>query len=110
MTALDYQIEAAPTRLLAEPPIPLPEAPRSPYHLTEEQINFYDENGYLILRQWIPADLLARVQAAADAWMEHGQRVTTDDPLYSDFGFKQGPAGRVFYAVGYVHNHGQPAS
>lgn len=110
MTTLEYRVEAAPARLLPEPPVPLPAAPRSPYHLTEEQINFFDENGYLILRQWLPPALLARVQAAADAWMEHGQRVTPDDPLYSDFGFKQGPNGRTFYAVGYLHNMGQPAS
>ena len=110
MTTLEYRLDAAPARLLPEPPVPLPAAPRTPYHLTAEQINFFDENGYLILRQWLPPALLARVQAAADAWMEHGQRVTPDDPLYSDFGFKPGPNGRTFYAVGYLHNMGQPAS
>lgn len=110
MTAHAYRLEAAPARLLAEPPLPLPAAPRSPYHLTVEQIEFFDENGYLILRQWIPPALLARVQAAGDAWLEHGQRVTPDDPHYTDFGFKLGPNGRTFYAVGYLHNKGQAAS
>lgn len=110
MTTLDYRIDAAPARLRPEPPLPLPAAPRTPYHLTEEQINFFDENGYLILRQWIPPALLARVQAAADVWMERGQRATPDDPLFSDFGFKPGPNGRTFYAVGYVHNQGEAAS
>ena len=108
--ALDYRLEPAPTRLLNSAPVPAPAAPRTPYHLTPEQIEFFDENGYLILRQWIPPALLARVQAAADAWMEHGQRVTPDDPLYPDFGFKQGPNGRTFYAVGYLHNMGQSPS
>ena len=35
---------------------------RSPYHLSEEQVRFFDEHGYLILRNWIPAPLLARQQ------------------------------------------------
>ena len=26
---------------------------RSRYHLSEEQLRFYDDNGYLILRNWI---------------------------------------------------------
>jgi hypothetical protein len=110
MTTLDYHVDAAPARLRADPVIPRPTAPRTPDHLTEAQVNFFDENGYLILRQQIPPALLARLQAAADAWMEHGQRVTPDDPLFADFGYKQGPAGRTFYAVGYLHNMGQSAS
>jgi len=110
MTTLEYSVETAPARQRPDPVVPRPEKPRSPYHLTEEQVEFFDANGYLILRQWIPPALLARVQAAADAWIEHGLRATPDDPLAVDFNFKQGPAGRVFFSVGFVHNMGQPAS
>src|SRR5690242_20674141 len=101
MATLEYSIEAVPGRQRPDPVVPLPQKPRTPYHLTEEQIEFFDTNGYLILKQWIPPALLARVQAAADAWMEHGQRATPDDPLYPDFGYKQGPSGRTFYSVGF---------
>jgi hypothetical protein len=32
------------------------------YDLTEEQVRFFDENDYLLLRDHIPADLLARLR------------------------------------------------
>src|SRR5262245_10674702 len=86
------------------------QSPRTPYHLTQDQLQFFDDNGYLILRQWIPPKLMERVRAAADAWIEHGLSATPDDPLYSDFGWKKGPNGRTFYAVGYLHNMGESAS
>jgi hypothetical protein len=97
-------------QIVTTQPYPPPEAPRSPYHLTPEQVQFFDDNGYLLLRQQIPPKLLERLRAAADAWIERGLRATPDDPLHEDFAWKKGPTGRVFYAVGYLHNMGQPAS
>jgi hypothetical protein len=91
-------------------PDPAPAAPRTPYHLSPEQVQFFDDNGYLILRQWIPPKLLDRLRAAGQAWIEHGLRATPDDPLFDDFRWKAGPNGPLFYAVGYVHNMGEPAS
>jgi len=83
---------------------------RSPYHLTEEQIRFFDENGYLVLRNWIPQDLLKRLQEAAENWIEKGLHASEDDPDFDDYRFAQRPAGRVMFRVNYVHNKGQPAS
>ncbi|HEY5004770.1 MAG TPA: phytanoyl-CoA dioxygenase family protein [Ktedonobacteraceae bacterium] len=80
------------------------------YHLTEQQIRFFDENGYLVLRKWIPDDLLARLQEAAESWIEIGKNVTEDDPDESDYVFAQRPDGRVMFRVNYVHNKGQMAS
>ncbi len=91
-------------------PYPPPAAPRTLCHLSPEQVQSFDESGYLILRQWIPPKLLDRLRTAGDAWIEHGLRATPDDPLFNDFGWKKGPNGRVFYSVGYVHNMGEPAS
>ena len=91
-------------------PYPSAAEPRSRYHLTPEQVQFFDDNGYLILRGWIPAEMLERLRAAGDAWIEHGLRATPDDPLYRDFAWKEGPNGRQFFSVGYLHNMGQPAS
>jgi hypothetical protein len=91
-------------------PYPPPARQRTPYHLSPEQVQFFDDNGYLILRQWIPPKLLERLRAAGDAWIEHGLRARPDDPVFSDFGWKKGPNGRLFYAVGYIHNMGEPAS
>jgi ectoine hydroxylase-related dioxygenase (phytanoyl-CoA dioxygenase family) len=83
---------------------------RSPYHLSEEQIAFFDENGYLILRNWIPQDLLQRLQAAGTAWIEKGMTAHEDDPDSSDYVFAKRAQGRVMFRVNYVHNKGQEAS
>jgi Phytanoyl-CoA dioxygenase (PhyH) len=83
---------------------------RSPYHLSEEHIRFFDDNGYLILRNWIPQDLLQRLQAAGQAWIHHGLRASEDDPNYSDYIFAKRSRGRVMFRVNYVHNKGQSAS
>jgi hypothetical protein len=91
-------------------PFPPAVEPRTPYHLTPEQVQHFDDNGFLILRQWIPPELLRRLQAAGDAWIERGLRDAADDPNHADFGWKKGPNGRTFFTVGYVHNMDQPAS
>lgn len=80
------------------------------YHLSDEQIQFFDENGYLILRNWIPQDLLARLQAAGQNWIETGNRLSADDPLHADYVFAKRPYGKVMFRVNYVHNKGQAAS
>jgi ectoine hydroxylase-related dioxygenase (phytanoyl-CoA dioxygenase family) len=83
---------------------------RSPYHLTAEQIRFFDENGYLILRNWIPQDLLKRLQDAGQVWINHGLQAREDDPDSGDYIFAQRSEGRVMFRVNYVHNKGQEAS
>lgn len=82
----------------------------SPYHLSAEQITFFDENGYLILRNWIPQDLLQRVQVAGAAWIEKGMQIHEDDLDRRDYEFAKRPHGRVMFRVNYVHNKGQAAS
>lgn len=83
---------------------------RTPYHLTEEQVRFFDENGYLVLRKLIPQELLQRLQEAGDAWIEDGLHATEDDPHYRDYVFAQRTNGRVMFRVNYLHNKGQAAS
>ena len=87
-----------------------PDVKRSPYHLSEEQIAFFDENGYLILRNWIPQELLKRLQAAGNAWIEQGMRAKEGDPDSVDYVFAKREHGRVMFRVNYVHNKGQAAS
>lgn len=83
---------------------------RSPYHLTADQIRLFDENGYLILRKWIPPDVLARVQAAGSAWIQQGLNARDDDPDRADYLFAERPHGRVMWRVDYLHNKRQAAS
>jgi ectoine hydroxylase-related dioxygenase (phytanoyl-CoA dioxygenase family) len=89
-------------------------AERTPYHLTPEQVEFFDTNGYLILRNWIPADLLKRLQDAGNAWIQQGWEFQGEshntDPDYDDFRFVDRPTGRVMFRVNYLHNKGQSAS
>jgi ectoine hydroxylase-related dioxygenase (phytanoyl-CoA dioxygenase family) len=82
----------------------------SKYHLTTEQLHFYDTNGYLVLKNWIPAPMLARLQAAGRAWIDAGLSATPDDPHAVDYHFASRAKGRTMFRVDYVHNKGQSAS
>jgi len=101
----------------------IPMAPRSVtqpsvrtlYHLTEEQIQFFDEHGYLILRRWITGELLERLQAAGQAWITQGMSddnlaLDRSNGIWEDYVFAKRPSGRVMYRVNYLHNKGQSAS
>jgi len=46
------------------------------YHLSQEQLDFFDQNGYLVLKNWIPAPMLQRLQAAGRAWIDDGLSAT----------------------------------
>ncbi len=89
-------------------PWPAPEAAlRTSHHLTPGQIRFFDDNGYLVLRQWVPGGVLARMQAAGHAWIEQGMRLEHDE---SDFSFQVVNGQRTMFRVSYVHDKKQPAS
>ncbi len=83
---------------------------RSPYHLTPEQVQFFDEHGYLILRNWIPQDLLQRLRDAGQTWIDDATSAAETDPNYRDYVWAKRPTGRVLFRVNYVHNKGQAAS
>ncbi|WP_165795445.1 phytanoyl-CoA dioxygenase family protein [Deinococcus koreensis] len=69
-------------------------------------MQFFDEHGYLLLRQWVTGELLARLQAAGDAWIDDGQR----QPPGDDYNFARRAHGEVLFRVNYLHDRGQPAS
>jgi ectoine hydroxylase-related dioxygenase (phytanoyl-CoA dioxygenase family) len=49
------------------------------YTLTPEQLSAFDSDGYLVLRKWIPEDLIDRLRRASRALIEHElQRARTD--------------------------------
>jgi ectoine hydroxylase-related dioxygenase (phytanoyl-CoA dioxygenase family) len=79
---------------------------RTDYHLTPEQLRFYDENGYLVLRNWVTGELLERLQAAGDRWIEMGQQ----HPEERDFLYANREVGKVMWRVDYVHNKQESAS
>jgi ectoine hydroxylase-related dioxygenase (phytanoyl-CoA dioxygenase family) len=83
--------------------------PRSRYHLTDEQIGFFDAHGYLVLRNWIPQPLLERLQAAGEAWIAQGEAAGPAN-AGDDFVFADRAGGPSLFRVNYVHNKGQTAS
>lgn len=78
------------TALSDVPPVSSP--PVSRFHLTAEQIRFFDENGYLVLRNWVTGDLLTRLQEAGQRWIERGLE---DGGKNSDHLFAEREVGRV---------------
>jgi ectoine hydroxylase-related dioxygenase (phytanoyl-CoA dioxygenase family) len=80
------------------------------YLLSDDEVRSFDEHGYLVLRNRIPADLLARLQAAATTWVAEGREISEDDPRAVDYHYANRAIGRVMFRVDYVHNKGQAAS
>ncbi|MCY7413315.1 MAG: phytanoyl-CoA dioxygenase family protein [Salinibacterium sp.] len=82
----------------------------APYLLSVEEVRSFDEDGYLVLRNRIPSELLARLQQAATTWVAEGREVSEDDPAALDYHYANRAIGRVMFRVDYVHNKGQAAS
>ena len=87
---------------------------RSPFHLTDEQVRSFDDNGFLVLKQQVSGELLQRLQEAGDQWIEQGlkipDKVVNPDQRIGDYAFAARPSGRVLYCVNYLHNKGRHAS
>ena len=77
--------------------IPTADTLVAPYLLTDEEVRSFDENGYLVLRNRIPADLLARLQAAATTWIAEGHDVAPDDPSATDYHYANREFTRVMF-------------
>ncbi|WP_407541788.1 phytanoyl-CoA dioxygenase family protein (plasmid) [Deinococcus radiomollis] len=84
-------------------PLPEPTAPRTPLHLTPEQVRFYDEHGYLVLRNFADAGQVASLRAASEGWMEGGQRAGPTG-AGGDYNFARRATGEVLFRVNYVHS------
>lgn len=80
------------------------------YHLSPDQIAEFDEQGYLILRNRIPAALLKRLRLAGDAWITQGRAIAERDEPASDFQWRDRNGVRTMFRVDYVHDKGEPAS
>ena len=83
-------------------------ATRAGYLLTAEQVEQFDRDGFLVLRNRIAPDLLDRLRAAAQEWVAEGHRRPAE--TRGDWLFANRPSGRVMYRVDYIHAKGQPAS
>jgi ectoine hydroxylase-related dioxygenase (phytanoyl-CoA dioxygenase family) len=81
---------------------------RAGHLLTREQVEQFDRDGFLVLRNRIDAELLGRLQEAAEEWVAEGNRRAPEDR--ADWLFANRPSGRVMYRVDYIHAKSQPAS
>ena len=104
MTTLPHGAEpqALPFVVSAGAPQPAPETPRTPLHLTPEQIEFYDAHGYLVLRNFVDPAQVERLRAASLTWMTEGQRLGPEG-AGSDYNFAVRKVGEVLYRVNYLH-------
>lgn len=84
----------------------------TPHHLSPEEIRFFDENGYLILRNRIPQDLLSRLQEAGHGWIQQGEayRDAPSDRWDVDYAFAKRGGRKTMFRVNYLHNKGYAAS
>lgn len=80
------------------------------YHLSDEEVEFFDENGYVILRNRIRGALLRKLQDASTRWIATGHALENESDGDGDYNFATRPSGRVLFRVNYVHNKGEAAS
>jgi len=82
---------------------------RAGYHLSAAEIEFFDANGYLILRNQVCGKLLQRLQDDTAAIIAAGQELPAESDT-GDFQFAERPHGRTMFRVDYIHDKGSPAT
>ncbi|MFC4783364.1 phytanoyl-CoA dioxygenase family protein [Nocardioides sp. MAHUQ-72] len=85
-------------------------APTAPgaWSLTDAEVERFDQQGFLVLEQRIPAPLLERLQRAAEGWVADGSDPDRERP--GDWLYASRPSGQVMYRVDYLHDKGRAAS
>ncbi|HLT62813.1 MAG TPA: phytanoyl-CoA dioxygenase family protein, partial [Microlunatus sp.] len=78
--------------------------------LDHDQVRFFDENGYLVLRDRIPADLVDDLRRATAEWMDQGRHQAGPPGEEGDFKFAFRDGHEVMFRVDYVHSKGSAVS
>ena len=76
--------------------------------LTTAQVDQFDRDGYLVLKQRIDPSLLSRLHTASERWMADG--ITQGPQKDGDWLFADRPTGRTMWRVDYIHSKGESAS
>lgn len=92
-----------PFSICGEAPRPAPQPPRTPFHLSAEQVEFYDRHGYLVLRNFIDAATIDRLREATETWMARGRQLNSTT-AGNDYNFARRPSGETLYRVNYLHD------
>lgn len=117
----ERKVQPHTTKLVDHSPLPEPISPRSSFHLSEEQVRFFDDNGYLVLKNLITGDLLSRLQEAGNTWITQGEAIRQkqldgvelseqEQDLTRDLNFAKRNDGEVFFRVNYLHNKEEDVS
>lgn len=77
--------------------------------LSDEEVGFFDDRGYLILRNRIPQGLVIALQEASSYWIELGRNSDSSLPGHKDWLFTDRPSGRVMFRVEHILDKGHPA-
>jgi hypothetical protein len=89
-------------------------APRTtaanPLALTTEQVEQFDRDGYLVLRNRIPSDLLSRLQTASQRWIDDGHGASAHAGEDPDYNFAKRPDGPLLFRINYLHAKHEAAS
>ncbi|NQZ70334.1 MAG: phytanoyl-CoA dioxygenase family protein [Lentisphaeria bacterium] len=74
--------------------------------LTDEQVAYYREHGYLVLKNWIPADEIARIQEDMDRFIDppegHHKDMVIRDNMLSRITFP------LYHAESFRHTYASP--
>ncbi|WP_125130462.1 phytanoyl-CoA dioxygenase family protein [Microbacterium sp. 10M-3C3] len=78
--------------------------------LTDEQVAAFDRDGYVVLRDRVPADLVERLRAASGRWIADGRSGTALADGDPDYNFARRGGHDVLFRVNYLHSKGEEAS
>ena len=82
---------------------------KSDYHLTQEQIDSFNENGYLVLRKWVTGSLLEYLQEAADKWIEEAdEKIKSGD--YGHYGYATKENKNIITRINFINGKGNNES
>jgi hypothetical protein len=81
--------------------------------ISDEQLAQFDRHGFLVLRRWIPDDVVDRLRTACDAWVDLGGQVQRGEVERQDAGdwkYTERAHGPLMFRIDYLHAKGHPAS
>lgn len=79
-------------------------------HISQNQIKEFDELGFLVLRQWIPSDLIKRLKAAVDSAIERALESAERASRETEFCIVRSNDVPFLIYIDHLHRHAYPAS
>ena len=90
----------------AKRPAPRMKTPAAAFAVDPEGQRFFDTHGYVVLRGAIPDPMLARLRAAADAWVSAGVTAAAAGRRLDDYALADGEGGPAVIRINFLHDKG----